>query len=145
MTSYKRRIFIGVVLVLLISCLTILFKYTKDKKIEAALELGSLAPLPGSAKSIKVETSGGLFSRTFWLSFKADKEDIDKWTRGANILVRSKDTLYLRQRLIDAPDWFYPSAAKTTRFEIPQDQDANYGTLFIDEEANIVYVKTSHS
>ena len=62
----------------------ILFSTSDSEKIEAALELGRLAPLPISKKELRVETAGNMFSRTFFVYFKSSVSHINKWIKKSN-------------------------------------------------------------
>jgi len=41
--------------------------------------------------------------------------------------------------------WFHPNTTDGQVYEIPQDQNTNYGTVIVDRTQRIVYIQTSHS
>src|SRR5688572_14351435 len=76
---------LGLVIVVLVTGTKI---YFRQENIRVALEFGHLAKLPTNSRNIKVETAGGFFSRTFWLTFESTQKDIDQWIKDSKELHR---------------------------------------------------------
>jgi len=173
MNLTKRQIIfgtIGLVIIILITGAKIYFRY---ENIRVALEFGHLAKLPDNSRNIKVETFGGLFSRTFWLTFESSSTDIDKWlseskeltkkdwkgdwenaNRQSNGIIKVLDQKTGEWREIKPgpirssgqPDWFNPEQlTEGELYEVSIEQDALYGKVWIDRKNNKVYIRTSYS
>ena len=50
-----------------------------EEAIDLALEWGDLAELPKTVENIEVESEGGIFTRTFRITFEADSDEIGTW------------------------------------------------------------------
>ncbi|HEX5244416.1 MAG TPA: hypothetical protein VFW23_14230 [Tepidisphaeraceae bacterium] len=55
----------------------------QDSPISAALEWARLAPFPSSARDIKIEKDGGMFTREFTISFTAAPDDVSRWIKAS--------------------------------------------------------------
>lgn len=139
-----KKLTIGLILLALA---TGFFSYLQDSRIKGALATGRLAPLPAAAHAVQVDTEGSLFARSFWVAFEAPAPDIQQWVEESPSLSRNPAGVCQRPVLSgEQPPWFGPTRIRNGLvYQIPQDKDANYGTVWIDQEANVVYIKTSHS
>jgi len=123
-------------------------RWQQQSAIETALAYGRLAPLPNAATDVRVDTEGSMFSRTFWLCFKADKALIDQWVAQSSSLSRQAPVVLpaASSLLGEAPDWFDPRIIKRgMKFNIPSNEEELYGTVWIDYASGTVFIKTSHS
>ncbi|GAB3579318.1 hypothetical protein GCM10027345_19260 [Hymenobacter daeguensis] len=127
------------------------YKYRQRQQhsaVHTALVYGRLAPLPATATAVRVDTEGGLFSRTFWLSFHADTAAIADWVAHSpslakRVLAPFSPTAYNGD---GKPDWFAPQPVRgAVMFKIPFNKEALYGTVWIDYHSGTVYITTSHS
>lgn len=71
-----RRYLIGLIMLLLVTSCT---GANEKSAIETALLWSRMAPLPAEITELQVETTGSSFSREFTISFRANKEVIQKW------------------------------------------------------------------
>lgn len=55
--------------------------WEKANAIETTLLWGGLARLPENADNIRIETSGGMFTRTFSLEFDLSQEELKEWVK----------------------------------------------------------------
>ena len=139
--------------------------YLRHERIRIALEFGHLAKLPDNSSNIKVDTDGGMFSRTFWLTFESTPTEIDNWIKNSNKLVRKdwentgrrfkvKDETTGEWREIGPesmrqsgqPDWFDPE--KLTQgelYEVSIADEALYGKIWVDRKNGKVFIRTSYS
>ncbi len=161
--------------ILLVSIIGLGFWLERDApKIVGALATGRLADLPASARNVKVETSGNMFSRQFWLKFEATPEDIEAFIAASPglkgiapeyigskqphaPLVENATTNGITEvaeqetqdfgELKNKPIWWIKKEAgkRQRRFKIPWDKYQNYGEVVIDDETNTVYINTGHS
>jgi len=53
----------------------------RTQAMKLTLEWGRLATLPPSASDLTIKVEGGIFTRTFRLSFRAPRRDIDIWIK----------------------------------------------------------------
>ncbi|MBJ6110950.1 hypothetical protein JAO73_18150 [Hymenobacter sp. BT523] len=123
-------------------------QWHQQEAIRAALEYGRLAPLPDVTTDLQVDTEGSMFSRTFWLCFKADKASIDRWTAQSSTLAKQTPFTVTSAdfQSIGTPDWFnLKSITKGVKYVIPSDEEELSGTVWIDYGSGTVYIKTSHS
>lgn len=161
--------------ILLVSIVGLGFWLERDApKIVGALATGRLADLPASARNVKVETSGNMFSRQFWLKFEATPEDIEAFiaaspglkgiapeyigseqphaplianaTTNGITKVAEPETRRSREPEDEPIRWIKMGVGKRgRRFEIPWDEQSNYGEVVIDDVTNTVYINTGHS
>ncbi len=119
----------------------------KRKRLASALVTGHLAALPAQAHHIEAATEGNLFARSYWVTFTASDTDIQRWILKSPALAATKPTRCSRPVLFgERPSWFQPAGIRRgLLYQIPQDENADYGTVWIDEDTQVVYIKTSHS
>lgn len=123
-------------------------RWQQREAIRSALVYGRLAGLPLTATDVQVDTEGSLFARTFWLTFKADRATIDKWIAHSGSLARLRPVPVATASYSSAgkPHWFVPQQIREgIMFTIPSNEEAVYGTVWIDFRAETVYITTSHS
>lgn len=139
--------------------------YFRQERIRVALEFGHLAKLPDNSSNIKVDTEGGMFSRTFWLTYESTEGKIKIWLKNSNGLTKKEKPVEgdfrimtkdpktgelkeLTKRKQDGlPDWFSPdeSSDDVEMFEVSFPDEALYGTVWIEWKENKVYIQTSYS
>lgn len=154
----KKAIIYTVVFLILLSIVftkwPMLQKPSEQEKLTAGLKLGQLAELPMNATDVKVESKGNLFSKTVYISFKASKEDIESFINSSSSLNKMQPAIrdYTNKgssvyfTFSDGTvSWFNVKTKKARFYEIPQDKNANYGTVIVDDSTNTVYIRTSHS
>lgn len=142
------------------------------KKLEALQAMGRLAPLPSQAQHVQVDARTNMFAGSFWLRFEAPPEAIEAFLAaspglagvppaalctGAPALLQAAgpNTVFAQKGANCEPhslnpppgqSWFDTArVGKGRLYAIPQDSDANGGTLLVDDEHHVVYVKVSHS
>ena len=68
-------------------CLALLMAYDlrveHQHRREIPREWARLAPYPASARNLRATTSGGMFSRSFRVTFTAQPRDIERWLRAS--------------------------------------------------------------
>lgn len=162
----KTALAIIVVTLFIFIGVPIIMEPSDKHKIEVALKFGRLAPLPESAMKILVETRGNMMSGTFYLCFQGPSSDIEKWIKSSDGLKGVEVRHYTEKNMLlpypnsaddSDPDqdyfhrnkkipWYNPTIRKKgRRFDIPQDKEANYGMVIINDTNGVVYIKTSHS
>lgn len=138
--------------------------YLRHERIKIALEFGHLAKLPDNSSNIKVETEGGMFSRTYWLTYESTENEIKIWLKNSTELkkkrpidndfkVFKKDPLtgelkeLTKPKRSGLPVWFSPedSSDNVEIFEVSIPEETLYGTVWIDWKKNKVYIQTSYS
>jgi len=160
----RQKIFGTVGLVIL--TLTVGTKiYLRQERICVALKFGHLAKLPDNSSSIEVDTEGGMFSRTFWLTYESTEEEIKTWIKNSKelrkkerpaerdfkIMKKDPKTGELKEvtkpKRSELPDWFSPdeSLDNVEMFEVSIPDEALYGTVWVDWKENKVYIQTSYS
>jgi hypothetical protein len=79
----RRAIGVAVVVALVAAVGTVMVVRRSDRQsaIQTTIAWARLAPLPTSAHDVSVAASGGAFSRSFDLSFRAPASDIREWLR----------------------------------------------------------------
>jgi hypothetical protein len=122
-------------------------RWQQHEDIRVALEYGRLASLPHGANEIRVDTGGSMFSRTFWLSFKADKVAIDKWVaQSPSLFQQAPKPLSPSSIMGDNPDWFIGAInIEGVMFQIPWNEEQLHGIVWINYQKGTVCIKTSHS
>ena len=123
-------------------------QWQQHSAIQTALGYGRLAQIPNKAADVQVDTEGSIFSRTFWLCFRADKATIEKWVAQSSSLSKQTPTVLptADATVGAAPIWFSPQyIGRGIKFDIPSNGEQLYGTVWIDYASGIVYIKTSHS
>jgi hypothetical protein len=164
----RQKVFatIALVIIVLITGTKTYFRY---ENIRVALEFGHLAKLPDNSEKVKVETAGGFFSRTFWLTFESSPNEIDKWIKDSKELIRKdwenpdgkrkaiikvldQKTGEWREikpgpmRTSGQPEWFNPEdLVEGELYEVSIEQEALYGKIWVDRKNNKVYIRTSYS
>ena len=148
------------------ACLLGLLLGACHSNLKTALKLGRLAPIPESATDLRIDGTSNLFSSTYYISFRASAEDIDKFTRnspGLNGVLptrfdpnhqylpfsrddETRNAMHEYFGLDKRYPWFNPIiTTRGRKYEIPQDHDANSGEVIINDETNVVYITVSHS
>lgn len=142
-----KKLLIGLACVALIGLLFSFSAYRKRSCIEGALAVGRLAPLPVEAHNVQAATEGSLFARSFWVTFTASNADIQHWVEQSPALIANKPAPCSQPvQFGEHPTWFQPESIRHgLLYLIPQDRNADYGTIWIDSETQTVYIKTSHS
>jgi hypothetical protein len=161
----KRQKLFGLIGLVIVTAIIETKIYLRQERIRVALEFGHLAKLPDNSSSIKVDTEGGMFSRTFWLTFESTPAEIDNWIRDSNELVRkdwenSSRRFKVRDeksgkwreigpesiRQSEQPDWFDPEKlSEGELYEVSIADEALYGKVWVDRKNGKVFVLTSHS
>jgi hypothetical protein len=159
----KRTKIVGIVGLVILTLTVGTEIYLRQERIRVALEFGHLAQLPDNSSNIKVDTEGGMFSRTFWLTYESTQDEIKTWLKNSRELMKkekpgdfevmTKDpkTGELKElpkpRRSGLPDWFSPdeSSDNVEMFEVSIPDEALYGTVWIDWKENKVYIQTSYS
>jgi len=139
--------------------------YLRQHRIRVALEFGHLAKLPLNSSNINVDTEGGMFSRTFWLTFESTPAEIDKWIKDSKLLVK-KDWKNTGRRYkvkhgntgewreigpesigqSGKPDWFDPEKlSEGELYEVSIADVALYGKVWVDRKNAKVFIQTSYS
>ena len=77
-------LFIGLVIVPYFT--NTLMPWERSNAIETTLLWGGLAELPEQANDLKVKTSGGMFTRTFFLEFNLSEPELQQWIRNSKRL-----------------------------------------------------------
>lgn len=124
---------------------------TKRKRLTYTLAISRLSSLPPEALNTNVGTAGFFLAQTFWVAFKASDKDIQHWIRASPALATNTPIAFKKltsapdTSSTDAPSWFRPaSISKGICYRISQTQHANYGAVWIDEKAGVVYIKVAH-
>ncbi len=141
-------------------------KSTNNSNLKTTLKLGRLAAIPDSATDLRIDGTSNLFSSTYYIRFQASAEDIDEFVRhspGLNGVLPTRFDAnhqhlpFPKKGEIGNADheyfgvderypWFNPIInTRGRKYIIPQDQDANYGEVIINDETNVVYITVSHS
>lgn len=81
--THKKRMILWLLLVgaaLLIWAGSAAWDYqTRQSALATTREWARLNPFPTSAKNIKVDTRGGMFTREFYVEFDAPPADVEAW------------------------------------------------------------------
>jgi len=161
----RRQKIVGIVGLVILTLTVGTRIYLRQERIRAALEFGHLAELPDNSSNIKVDTEGGMFSRTFWLTYQSTHDGIKTWLmnsreltkkeklvdRDFEIIIKDPKTGELKEltkpKRSGLPDWFSPdeSSDSVEMFEVSIPDKALYGTVWIDWKENKVYIQTSYS
>jgi hypothetical protein len=128
------------------------------------LKAGRLADLPASAKDVKTEGWSSLFSGSDYLTYKATSEDIENFIKESSISfapevfdgnhqhlqtepndnIWQTEEYYKNKYFIrngDWPEWFDPTLKSKGRiYEIPAENNHNWGEVIINDETNTVYI-----
>lgn len=161
----KRQKIVGVVGLVMLA-LTVGTKiYLRQQRIRVTLEFGHLAELPDNSSNIKVDTEGGMFSRTFWLTYESTQDEIKTWLKNSRELTKKEKPVdrdfkimkkdpktgelkeLTKPKRNGLPNWFSPdeSSDNVEMFEVSIPDEALYGTVWIDWKENKVYIQTSYS
>jgi hypothetical protein len=147
-------------------CLLISLLGACNSDLKTTLKLGRLAAIPESATDLKIDGTSNLFSSTYYIRFQASAEDINEFIRSSAGLngvlptrfdanhqhlpffkddeMRNAEHEYFG--IDDRYPWFNPIIkTRGRKYKIPQDLDANYGEVIINDETNVVYITVSHS
>jgi hypothetical protein len=134
---------------------------------QLACRLARLAPIPGQV--VWSENRQSPFSGSTYIVFRASRPEIEKWVadspgmRGlsptvfdANLRLEPPwdhqnntmppyDPHVERENVYTQEGKYVPTTKNGMRYKIPQDQDANYGTIIIDWDTGTVWIRASHS
>lgn len=126
-----------------------------------ACALARLAPVPGNI--LREENRHNMFAGTSYVSFQATEAEIKEWIDASPGLKVAKITTYtksyvLKSGLNESPahdksvdihvtyaTWFAPSSRNGDKYEVPSDDHANYGTVYVDWDTGTVWIEASHS
>jgi hypothetical protein len=151
----------------LLCLLSILISGCKSD-LQVSLDMARLCRIPRSATGIQTARFSNLFTSAFYLRFNAPAEDIERFIQCSPSLKTLTPTTFnsFRKHLpypdhndnreidkqhmyftsINEVPWFNPTVeVRGRKYEIPQDGDANWGSLIVDDEKNIVYIEVRHS
>lgn len=143
----KRRVVVLISLILIVCISAFYAHYQRKERIRATLAYGQLASLPPAATHLEVDTKGGSFSRTFWLTFQATDTEIDEWLTHSPTLTKIS-AIQSNHQPASTPAWFTPQAIHQGRgeiFRLVVNEEAMHGTVWIDRQTKTVYIKVSHS
>jgi hypothetical protein len=142
----KLLLFLGYLVVLSVSIISYR-PLMQRKRLASALGMGHLASLPASVRTVQVDTKGNLFARSFWVTFTAPVADIQQWVKQSPALANNQPTPCAHPVLFgEQPSWFNLADIRSgLRYQISQDAEAIYGTVWIDPDRQIVYIKISYS
>ena len=122
-------LFIGLVIVPYFT--NTIMPWKRNSAIETTLLWGGLAELPDQANNLKVQTTGGMFTRTFHLEFNLSEQQLKKWIAMSN---RLKELTPLTQ------------SDGTNLYEIyPGEDGAIGGTVLINFQKGNVKIKMAWS
>lgn len=83
----KTIAIIALLVILLVGSSVWLPGHLASRRDESAIacvrEWARLAPLPATARDVQIVTKGGMFSRTFWVTFRDQKSVIEEWLRAS--------------------------------------------------------------
>jgi hypothetical protein len=151
---------------LVAACLLVSLLGACNSSLTTTLKLGRLAAIPESATDLRIDGTSNLFSSTYHIRFRASAEDIDEFIRNSPGLngvlptrfdanhqhlpffkddeIRNAEHEYFG--IDERYPWFNPIIkTRGRKYKIPQDHDANYGEVIINDETNVVYITVSHS
>ena len=119
----------------------------KGKRLASALTMGHLAPLPARARTVQADTEGNLFARSFWVTFTAPVTDIQQWVKRSPTLANNQPTPCAHPVLFGKqPSWFnLADIRRGLMYQVSQDKESIYGTVWLDQDRQIVYIKISYS
>lgn len=151
---------------LVAACLLVSLLGACNSSLKTTLKLGRLAAIPESATDLRIDGPSNLFSSTYHIRFRASAEDIDEFIRNSpglnGVLPTRFDANYQHLPFFKDDEirkaeheyfgiderypWFNPTIkTRGRKYKIPQDHDANYGEVIINDETNVVYITVSHS
>ena len=133
--------------------------------VDAACKLARLASLPTGSQIVNTQDTENPFSASYRFIFKSDKDAIEKWLEFSPGIQEAKVTEYneglvltpvtgLPEPMEDGVEylfipknapWFAPAITNGRKYEIPQDENADYGTVYVNNDTWTVYVTASHS
>lgn len=144
-------------LILLIFGLVSILIYTivgpsNYERLKVGLKIGRLSDLPKSAYEVKVSGTENFFSATVYIKFKAPMNDIDYFIRSSKGMQSANPDPFNYENwkreysyILEKHPWFNPLTSNGRIYEIPQDENADYGTVIVDDNTDTVYIKVSHS
>ncbi len=97
----------------------------RQSALSCIKDWGRLAPFPPTARSVQIETTGGMFTREFRASFGATPDDIERW-------------------LSDSPGIHDATAEKdrtTTTYHIRAGGGATFAEVIVDSERGTVRIR----
>jgi hypothetical protein len=112
--------------------------------VRTVLEWARLAPLPPSAAGVRTEAVTNMFSGSVYLQFTASPAEVQDWLKASPGIREAETEGQAPDSRGSDPAWFTPPKGSRW-YRIPQDHDANYGEVQVDETTGTVYVKASHS
>ncbi len=121
---------------------------TREDIISTTLQWGHLAPLPAGASEVETDTIGNMFSRTFYLKFKATAPEIEQFVANSPSLQQHKPEYFQNRQIYltnPKPEFRTTQTVKGRYYAIPQDKNAIGGRVAIDDTNNVVYIEISRS
>jgi hypothetical protein len=167
--SPARRWIIGGLALMTILIVTppiiLMLPLSAGQKAHRALDLARLADLPKGASGVKADGTSNMFSMTYLLRFQAPAAEIEAFIRqspGLQGLAVEQPTPehmsvqhsqggmslggHHRFHIDSRYPWFDPTVRnRGRRYEIPQDADARWGEVIIDDETSTVFVQGHRS
>ncbi|WP_125916494.1 hypothetical protein [Hymenobacter coccineus] len=92
---------------------------TKRERLAYVLAISQLAPLPAKARTVQVDIESMFLAQTFWVSFKASGQDIQRWVRRSPALNNHDSVTIIKATVVDnmplagTPTWFKQAALPT--------------------------------
>lgn len=128
---------------------------------EKACALARLAPVPG--KILQEENRHNMFAGSSYVYFRATEAEIKKWIdaspglKAAKVINYTKDYVLASvpgysheydasaEHVVTHVPWFLPASKNGAKYEVPSDDHANYGTVYVDWDTGTVWISASHS
>lgn len=155
----------GVVLLMIGAVVVMMWPVSEGETARRALDLARLADLPKAASSVKADGTSNMFSMTYLLRFQAPAAEIEAFITQSPGLSGIAPEIFTPEHMclpypqggeadmrhhhfrIDARyPWFDPTIRdRGRRYVIPQDADACWGEVIVDDETNTVFVQSHRS
>ena len=123
---FPRRVIVLLIIAALIPAVYFGLDYHERQSASACIqEWGRLEPFPPTARSVRIETTGGMFTRGFRASFDATPDDIERW-------------------LSDSPGIHDATAEKdgtTTTYHIRAGGGATFAEVIVNSERGTVRIR----
>jgi hypothetical protein len=133
------------------AALCALFYVPESEKVHRALDLARLADLPKDAVQVKADGFANLFTMSYYLHFDASRESIRKFIADSPGLEGVVAEPFVAQEWPQGSmeprfPWFNPNVITRGRtYHVPKDLHAAYGTLYVDDDTNTVFVTSGRS
>ncbi|MBN1514652.1 MAG: hypothetical protein JXB13_21735 [Phycisphaerae bacterium] len=166
-TSGRRKWLILAVasVAVVVAAVASVVRVSDNGKVRRALDLARLADWPEGATGIRADGRSNMFSTEYRLRFSAPPEAIEAWIRQSPGLKGVAPEQFTPQHMLlpypaDGetsaehcyfhPDprypWFDPTIRnRGRRYEVPQDANACWGEVLIDDETGTVYIQSHRS